>query len=61
MKLPVASRRETVRELLGLFSSHRGRVAVVVCLQAIATTASVSLPWILGKVIDALGVGTTRE
>lgn len=61
MKLPVASRRETVRELLGLFSSHRGRVAVVVCLQAIATTASVSLPWILGQVIDALGVGTTRE
>lgn len=61
MKLPVASRRETVRELLGLFSTHRGRVAVVVCLQAIATTASVSLPWTLGQVIDALGVGTTRE
>lgn len=60
MNLPIASRRETVTQLAGLFAAHRGRVAVVVLLQSIATGAGVSLPWILGQVIDALSAGTTR-
>ena len=59
MQLPVADAR-TVRTLaLRLLGRYRGRLAVVVALQALAAVAALTLPWLLGDLVDAVAAGTT--
>lgn len=57
MKLPLASKGASVRQLLAHLGARRGQVALVVVVQTVASLAAVSLPWILGVVIDGIEAG----
>lgn len=61
MKLPVANLRQILRELGDLLRRHRGLFILVVLLQSIAAVSTVSLPWILGVIIDKIQAGTTAQ
>ena len=58
MKLPVADSRMLRDETLGLLRQYKRPLAVVVTLHALAATAGLAGPWLLGRMIDAVVAGT---
>ncbi|HEX5333836.1 MAG TPA: ABC transporter ATP-binding protein [Cellulomonas sp.] len=61
MKLPVADGPALRRETRTLLRRHRGALTVVVALHAAAACAGLAGPWLLGRLIDAVAVGTTSS
>ena len=61
MKLPIASGRVVVRKLGAMLGAHRAQLAVTIVFQLGSALAVVALPALLGRVIDAIQAGTTRE
>jgi ATP-binding cassette subfamily C protein len=52
---PVADEAATRGELLGLVRGERGALAAVLGLMVAATAAGLAGPWLLGRIIDAVG------
>ncbi|GAB4077468.1 ABC transporter ATP-binding protein [Nostocoides australiense] len=58
--LPVAEPSQVWAHTKMLLSGHRGTLALVIGLHALAALASLALPLLVGRLIDDLGAGTTR-
>ncbi|WP_043500174.1 ABC transporter ATP-binding protein [Georgenia sp. SUBG003] len=61
MLLPVADARTVRRQAGALLRRYRGRLARVVVVQALAAVAALTLPWLLGDLVDAVAAGTTAS
>ncbi len=59
MKLPVADGTALRRHTGTLLRRHRGTLALVVVLHALAATAGLAGPWLLGRLVDDVARGTT--
>lgn len=59
--LPVASLREGLSFLGELLRPRWLRFAIVIVLHALAAVSALAVPYIIGRVIDALGAGTTHR
>ena len=58
MKLPIADSRMLRDETVSLLRQYKGPLAQVVTLHALAATAGLAGPWLLGRMIDAVVAGT---
>jgi len=58
--LPVAEPSQVWAHTKMLLSRHRGTLALVIGLHAVAALASLALPLLVGRLIDDLRAGTTR-
>ena len=58
MKLPVADSAMLRGQVVTLLRQYKGPLAVVVTLHALAATAGLAGPWLLGRMIDAVVAGT---
>lgn len=58
--LPIAGNREVVDYAKELISRHRWRFFVIVVLHAAASVSALAVPYIVGRIIDAVVDGTTR-
>ncbi|MFG1802873.1 ABC transporter ATP-binding protein [Micromonospora carbonacea] len=56
-KLPVAGRAAVRRAALDLIARDRRAVAVVLALHVAATVAGLGVPWLLGRIVDAVTTG----
>lgn len=61
MKLPLASGRRVVVGVKELIHDYRGALTGVVVLQLISSLAGVTLPWLLGRIIDRIQAGEATE
>ncbi len=61
MHLPIADTPTVRRLALDLLRRYRGRLARVVGLQALATVGALALPFLLGRLVDAVATGTTAD
>ncbi|RYV52191.1 ABC transporter ATP-binding protein [Pengzhenrongella frigida] len=59
MLLPIADVAAVRRHTAVLVRSHRGTLAAVVGLHALAATAGLAGPWLLGRLVDDVAGGTT--
>ncbi len=59
MRLPVADSAGVRRRTGALLRRHRRRLVAVVALHVLAATAGLVGPWLLGRLVDAVAVGTT--
>ncbi|MDO5700966.1 MAG: ABC transporter ATP-binding protein [Bowdeniella nasicola] len=59
MLLPIADPALTWRRTREIISAHRTPLMFVVALQGLAAVAALSLPWLLGRLVDAVSEGTT--
>ncbi|ADD41775.1 ABC transporter ATP-binding protein [Stackebrandtia nassauensis] len=57
--LPVATSRETAREVGSIAAAYKGQVFWTVVLYTIASAAGLGAPWLLGELIDSLDAGNT--
>ena len=56
-RLPVADRPAVRRALAGLVGTQRRAVALVLVLHAAAAVAGLAVPWLLGRIVDAVTHG----
>lgn len=61
MKLPLASGKLVVRGVKDLIHDYRGAIGAVVGLQLVSSLAGVTLPWLLGRVIDRIQAGAASR
>lgn len=61
MKLPLASGKLVVRGVKDLIHDYRGSIGAVVGLQLVSSLAGVTLPWLLGRVIDRIQAGAASR
>lgn len=61
MKLPLASGKLVVRGVKDLIHDYRGAIGAVVGLQLVSSLAGVTLPWLLGRIIDRIQAGTASR
>ncbi|MDY6077434.1 ABC transporter ATP-binding protein [Mobiluncus sp.] len=61
MKLPLASGRLVMRGVKDLIHDYRGAIGSVVGLQLVSSLAGVTLPWLLGRVIDRIQAGAASR
>lgn len=61
MKLPVADSATLRRHVSILLRRHRRSLAGVVTLHALAATAGLAGPWLLGSLVDGVRTGTTTD
>lgn len=61
MKLPLASGKLVVRGVKDLIHDYRGSIGSVVGLQLVSSLAGVTLPWLLGRVIDRIQAGAASR
>lgn len=57
MTFPIATRTQVVRSLRRLARDHAGLLALTVAIQVISTVAITAVPFIVGRVIDAVSAG----
>ena len=57
MKLPLASGKQVVCGVKDLIHDYRGVLVTVVGLQLVSSLAGVTLPWLLGRIIDRIQAG----
>ncbi|MDC4233728.1 ABC transporter ATP-binding protein/permease [Actinomyces sp. B33] len=60
-RLPIADARTTGGRLLGLLRAHAAPIGLVLALQLGAAASSVALPWIVGDIVDGIGIGRGRD
>lgn len=58
--LPVAGNHEVVAYAKEIISRHRLRFLAIVIIHALASVSALAVPYIVGKIIDAVVDGTTR-
>lgn len=61
MKLPVASRRKITTQFFKVIGQFRGQLAGVLAFQLIAALTFVVTPWLIGRLVDEIAAGTTRQ
>lgn len=61
MKLPLAGGKLVVRGVKDLIHDYRGAISAVVGLQLVSSLAGVTLPWLLGRVIDRIQAGAASR
>ena len=61
MKLPVADGAAVRTAAARLFSRHRRTLWAVAVLHTLAAVAGLVGPWLLGRLVDAVTVGTTSS
>ena len=61
MKLPLASGKLVVRGVKDLIHDYRRAIGSVVGLQLVSSLAGVTLPWLLGRVIDRIQAGVASR
>ncbi len=61
MRLPIADQSQLRAHTGRLLRRHRGGLALVLTLHALAATAGLAGPWLLGRLVDAVGRGTTAS
>ncbi|WP_026460300.1 ABC transporter ATP-binding protein [Schaalia suimastitidis] len=61
MRLPLASSQLTRKRIRDLIASHRKILSLVITLQLMASFAAVVLPWMVGRIVDGIVAGTSRE
>lgn len=57
--LPVADPAQVRAHTKVVLARHRGELALVLLLHALAAVAALASPWLIGRLIDALNEGTT--
>lgn len=61
MKLPLASGKLVMRGVKDLIHDYRGAIGSVVGLQLVSSLAGVTLPWLLGRVINRIQAGAASR
>ena len=61
MKLPIADRTALRRHTAVLLRRHRSGLGLVLLLHTLAAASGLAGPWLLGRMVDAVAVGTTVE
>ena len=61
MKLPLASGKLVMRGVKDLIHDYRGAIGSVVGLQLVSSLAGVTLPWLLGRIIDRIQAGVASR
>ncbi len=61
MRLPVADPTMLREHTLVLLRRHRRALTLVLGLHALAALAGLAGPWLLGRIVDAVGAGTTAD
>lgn len=58
--LPIAGNREVIAYAKEIISRHRWRFLAIVIIHALASVSALAVPYIVGRIIDAVVDGTTR-
>lgn len=58
--LPIAGNRGVVAYAKEIISRHRARFFAIVVIHALASVSALAVPYVVGKIIDAVVDGTTR-
>ncbi|MEZ7898531.1 MAG: ABC transporter ATP-binding protein [Flaviflexus sp.] len=59
--LPIADNRQVIAYAKEILSRHKWRFVAIVVIHALASVSSLAVPFIVGKLVDAVLDGTTRS
>lgn len=57
MKLPITDSRTALRKIGAIIGRNIGRVALIIALQTLASLATVTIPSVVGRIIDGVAAG----
>lgn len=61
MKLPISQTNVAQRRFVDLLTAYKGQLSLAVVLQVLVVLCTVLVPMLVGKMVDAIDEGTTRE
>lgn len=61
MKLPISNTTVAQRRFVNLLAEYKGQLSLAIVLQILVVAGTVAVPFIIGKVVDDIEAGTTRD
>lgn len=61
MKLPIANNRTIVRKTLALFGKFKAEFSLVLAIQMVVALSAIVMPFVIGRTINQVAEGTSRD